>query len=220
MDEEDKMSTSRSTRTCSGRVARWREKSFAVPLPILIMLLGLQQTIYLLEAHISVLPSSSVGDGGGYVLGATVNGYLDNDDNEYEPFDKKEILVYNDVEDDNYYHYHGVHSNVSETGFDNDGIGGVDDDEVKEVLLHKDDDDDTDIPSSSSSSSAYLSFNNTNSHKDTWCPYAICRNSPSCTPCNRRYLLIVANGRSGSSTLLRMLNLLPRIRLSGENNGV
>ncbi len=66
----------------------------------------------------------------------------------------------------------------------------------------------------------YDAFNNTNPHAKSWCPYALCRNSPLCTPCNRRYLFIITNGRSGSTTLLKMLNLLPGIRLSGENNGV
>lgn len=59
-------------------------------------------------------------------------------------------------------------------------------------------------------------FNNTNSHNN-WCPYATCYNSPVCSPCNRRFLLIIATGRSGSTTLLSMMNKLPGVRLSGEN---
>mmetsp|Transcript_2075 Transcript_2075/g.3770 ORF Transcript_2075/g.3770 Transcript_2075/m.3770 type:complete len:358 (-) Transcript_2075:1014-2087(-) len=63
----------------------------------------------------------------------------------------------------------------------------------------------------------FHSFNTTNPHKDTWCPFATCQNSPMCFPCNRRYLFILATGRSASTTLLKMLNYLPNVRLSGEN---
>jgi hypothetical protein len=60
-------------------------------------------------------------------------------------------------------------------------------------------------------------FNSTNPFVDSWCPNAKCFNSPSCTPCNQRYLFIVGTGRAGSTTLLRMFNELPNLRLSGEN---
>jgi len=60
-------------------------------------------------------------------------------------------------------------------------------------------------------------FNNTNPNID-WCPLAKCHNSPLCTPCKRRFLLLLATGRSGSTTILKMLNFLPNVRLSGENN--
>lgn len=60
-------------------------------------------------------------------------------------------------------------------------------------------------------------FNQTNPYYDSWCPYARCYNSPLCSPCNRRFLFIIATGRSGSTTLLRMFNELPNVRLSGEN---
>ncbi len=63
----------------------------------------------------------------------------------------------------------------------------------------------------------YQPFNTTNPHQDSWCPYATCQNSPLCTPCNRRYILILATGRSGSTTVLKMINYLPTVRLSGEN---
>lgn len=63
----------------------------------------------------------------------------------------------------------------------------------------------------------YQPFNTTNPHQDSWCPYANCQNSPLCTPCNRRYILILATGRSGSTTVLKMINYLPTVRLSGEN---
>ncbi len=199
-NEQENMSSSKR----AGRFARWREKSFAVPLPILLMLLGLQQMIFLFKSHLGVLPVSLPGDGRGYVLKATVNGYRENDDDAHESFDKEEILV-NDFEHDRY--YYGIQSN--DDGNRNEPI---DNDEIKDAFFNSD--------KTEKSSSSYLAFNETNPYKDTWCPYAICRNSPSCAPCNRRYLFIVANGRSGSTTILRMLNLLPGIRLSGENNGV
>lgn len=60
-------------------------------------------------------------------------------------------------------------------------------------------------------------FNNYNPNKN-WCPSATCNNSPLCQPCNRRFLIIIATGRSGSTTLTNMLNLLPNVRMAGENN--
>lgn len=63
----------------------------------------------------------------------------------------------------------------------------------------------------------FLSFNTSNPHSESWCPYATCNNSPLCLPCQRRYLFIFATGRSGSTSLLKMLNFLPSVRLSGEN---
>ena len=64
---------------------------------------------------------------------------------------------------------------------------------------------------------SYNPFNTTNPHANSWCPYATCHNSPLCSPCNRRYILILATGRSGSTTVLKMINSLPKVRLSGEN---
>ena len=61
-------------------------------------------------------------------------------------------------------------------------------------------------------------FNLTNPHKHTWCPNAFCQNSPLCKPCQRRHLLLVSTARSGSTTLLRMFNALPNVRLAGENH--
>mmetsp|Transcript_25428 Transcript_25428/g.31330 ORF Transcript_25428/g.31330 Transcript_25428/m.31330 type:complete len:386 (-) Transcript_25428:255-1412(-) len=60
-------------------------------------------------------------------------------------------------------------------------------------------------------------FNRTNLYENSWCPQATCYNSPMCTPCSRRFLFIIATGRSGSTTLLKMFNTLPNVRLSGEN---
>jgi hypothetical protein len=57
-----------------------------------------------------------------------------------------------------------------------------------------------------------------NSKTKSWCPGATCNNSPVCAPCNRRFLFIIATGRSGSTTLLRMFNALPNVRIAGENN--
>ncbi len=52
-----------------------------------------------------------------------------------------------------------------------------------------------------------------------WCPNdAICLSSPLCRPCQRRFLIIITNGRSASTTLTWMLNLLPGVRMGGENN--
>jgi len=52
-----------------------------------------------------------------------------------------------------------------------------------------------------------------------WCPHAKCYSSPMCRPCQRRFLIIVANeGRSASTTLTSMMNLLPGVRMSGECN--
>lgn len=53
-----------------------------------------------------------------------------------------------------------------------------------------------------------------------WCPAAACYNSPACSPCNRRFLFILATPRSGSTTILQTLNELPGVRLSGENDNV
>ena len=60
-------------------------------------------------------------------------------------------------------------------------------------------------------------FNQINPHESTWCPNAKCYNSPICSPCNRRFLFLVTTSRSGSTTLLRMFNSLPNVRLAGEN---
>jgi hypothetical protein len=61
-------------------------------------------------------------------------------------------------------------------------------------------------------------FNTTNPHASSFCPDAKCLNSPLCLPCNRRHFLIISTARSGSTTLLRMFNALPNMRLSGENH--
>jgi len=53
-----------------------------------------------------------------------------------------------------------------------------------------------------------------------WCPNAIAchRNSDMCRPCRRRFLIVIATGRSASTTLTYMLDSLPGVRMSGENN--
>ena len=58
---------------------------------------------------------------------------------------------------------------------------------------------------------AFEPFNSTNPHEKSWCPSAICNNSPLCQPCKKRFLFILAIGRSGSTTLLSMLNHLPNV---------
>ncbi len=52
----------------------------------------------------------------------------------------------------------------------------------------------------------------------SWCPEAQCFGSPFCHPCQRRFLIVITNGRSASTTLTWMLNLLPGLRMGGENN--
>ena len=73
------------------------------------------------------------------------------------------------------------------------------------------------------SSSSHLAFNDTNPHtkegKISFCPYATCHNSPICGPCNQRFIFIAATGRSASTTLLKTMNALPKVRLAGENHG-
>jgi hypothetical protein len=54
-------------------------------------------------------------------------------------------------------------------------------------------------------------FNKTNPFNSSWCPGALCHNSPICAPCNKRYLFILATGRSGSTSLLEMMNKLPNV---------
>lgn len=51
-----------------------------------------------------------------------------------------------------------------------------------------------------------------------WCPDAKCENSALCHPCQRRFLIIIATGRSASTTLTYMMDSLPGVRMSGENN--
>lgn len=72
----------------------------------------------------------------------------------------------------------------------------------------------------SNNHSSLKTFNTLNPYKETWCPSAKCYNSPLCAPCHRRFLFILATGRSGSTSLLRMFNELPNVRLSGENYNV
>jgi len=57
----------------------------------------------------------------------------------------------------------------------------------------------------------FESFNHTNPHKNSWCPRATCNNSPLCQPCKKRFLFIISTGRSGSTSLLSMLNYLPGV---------
>ena len=57
----------------------------------------------------------------------------------------------------------------------------------------------------------FESFNHTNLHQNSWCPRATCNNSPMCQPCKKRFLFIIATGRSGSTSLLSMLNYLPGV---------
>jgi hypothetical protein len=51
-----------------------------------------------------------------------------------------------------------------------------------------------------------------------WCRNSTCNSSILCQPCNRRFLIIFASGRSASTTLTWMMDSLPGVRMSGENN--
>eukprot|EP00591_Stephanopyxis_turris_P001547 CAMPEP_0195510866 /NCGR_PEP_ID=MMETSP0794_2-20130614/3384_1 /TAXON_ID=515487 /ORGANISM="Stephanopyxis turris, Strain CCMP 815" /LENGTH=395 /DNA_ID=CAMNT_0040638373 /DNA_START=132 /DNA_END=1316 /DNA_ORIENTATION=+ len=61
------------------------------------------------------------------------------------------------------------------------------------------------------------SFNATSEHRK-WCPFAPCEKSVNCEPCRRRFLVLIATGRSGSTSLMNMLDFLPGVRMGGENN--
>jgi len=54
-----------------------------------------------------------------------------------------------------------------------------------------------------------------------WCPNATCHSDSRmlCVPCRRRFLIILATGRTGSTTLTWMLDGLPGVRVAGENAG-
>jgi hypothetical protein len=51
-----------------------------------------------------------------------------------------------------------------------------------------------------------------------WCPTAVCHDSAICRPCQTRFLILLTTGRSASTTVAKMLNALPNIRIGGENN--
>lgn len=60
---------------------------------------------------------------------------------------------------------------------------------------------------------------NTKKNYSSWCPTAVCLDSDLCHPCQRRFLLLFATGRSASTTLMYMLGTLPGVRMGGENAG-
>lgn len=49
-----------------------------------------------------------------------------------------------------------------------------------------------------------------------WCPNAICTTRQHCEPCKQKYLFILGQARSGTTTIKNMLNFLPNIRIRGE----
>ena len=60
-----------------------------------------------------------------------------------------------------------------------------------------------------------------------WCPLAVANANPpskydrvGCQPCDRRFLILITTGRSASTTLTWMLDTLPGVRMSGENNNL
>jgi hypothetical protein len=98
--------------------------------------------------------------------------------------------------------------------------GGGDDDDYQEQESSSEE------TSTRNTPTLYLAFNDTNPHnanlkegETSFCPYATCHNSPICAPCNQRFIFIAATARSGSTSLLYMINSLPNVRLSGENFG-
>ena len=108
---------------------------------------------------------------------------------------------------------------VSDTGAEDT------DDDVTNVTvgsLEKEEEDDDDFESTYSdagkANTNWEPFNVSNPYQDSYCPRAMCLNSPLCTPCDRRHFFILSTARSGSTTLLRMFNALPNMRLSGENH--
>ena len=62
----------------------------------------------------------------------------------------------------------------------------------------------------------FETWNNINN----WCPDAKCENTGNCRPCERKWLFVIAQGRSGSTTMKNMINLLPGVRLNGETGDV
>lgn len=50
-----------------------------------------------------------------------------------------------------------------------------------------------------------------------WCPDSLC--TPENPLCAQKWLFILSTGRSGSTTLLETMNLIPNIRLIGEHAG-
>jgi len=60
-----------------------------------------------------------------------------------------------------------------------------------------------------------IKSDDTNTNKE-WCPKAKCISFGSCNPCTKEFLFIIAQARSGGTTIKNMINLLPGIRVSGE----
>lgn len=65
-----------------------------------------------------------------------------------------------------------------------------------------------------------LQFYSSNAVDYGWCPDAVCKDAATCRPCDQRFLFIIAQGRSGSTTLKNMVNMLPGVRLNGEMGDV
>ena len=65
-----------------------------------------------------------------------------------------------------------------------------------------------------------LQFYSSNAVDYGWCPDEVCKDTEDCRPCDQRFLFIIAQGRSGSTTLKNMVNMLPGVRLNGEMGDV
>ena len=70
--------------------------------------------------------------------------------------------------------------------------------------------------SSTSTSSSFCNSSNLSSSLLTTSSSSLCNNNP----CKRRWIIIISTGRSASTTLTWMIDMLPNIRMSGENNNL
>jgi len=50
-----------------------------------------------------------------------------------------------------------------------------------------------------------------------FCPGALCATTPLCRTCDQKYIFVISMARAGSTTLMKMIGMLPGVRLSGEN---
>lgn len=76
----------------------------------------------------------------------------------------------------------------------------------------------TDAVSTSPNTTLPIRKPSVNSTRRHWCPKAHCRQQRLCDTCSRRFLIVIAQGRSASTSLIEMLDLLPNVRMGGEND--
>jgi hypothetical protein len=76
-------------------------------------------------------------------------------------------------------------------------------------------------PANNSSAQMHVDYHtNRFDYTSSWCPDGKCKGTALCFPCQRRWLIIVTVGRSASTTLTKMIALLPGVRMTGENNNL